>query len=223
VIALAPRRGGLLATQKRAGLLLAAPAVIHFLFTSSIPVVAAFLLSFTDYSPLAAPNWIGLENYRRALSDELFWVATRNTLLYVIGLVPASMAIGLALAVALNERLPGRTVYRTAFYLPHVTAAAAIAVIWLWIYNPQFGMLNALLQLAGLPRQSWLSSPALALWAVVLVGIWARIGYLMIIYLAALQGIPESLYEAAKLDGANSWQRFRSITLPLLRPRSSHW
>jgi multiple sugar transport system permease protein len=218
VIALTPRRGGLLAAQKRAGLLLAAPAVIHFLFTSSIPVVAAFVLSFTDYSPLAAPNWIGLENYRRALSDELFWVATRNTLLYVVGLVPASMAIGLALAVALNERLPGRTVYRTAFYLPHVTAAAAIAVIWLWIYNPQFGMLNALLQLAGLPRQSWLSSPALALWAVVLVGIWARIGYLMIIYLAALQGIPESLYEAAKLDGANSWQRFWSITLPLLRP-----
>src|SRR6266536_2579627 len=215
-----PRRrgGGLHASRQRAGMLLAAPAVLHFLLTTSIPVVAAFVLSFTDYSPLDTPHWIGLENYRRVLSDELFWTAARNTGLYVLGLVPVSLAVGLAVALALNERLRGRAFYRTAFYLPHVTAGAAIAVIWLWIYNPQFGLLNALLQAVGLPRQSWLVSPTWALWAIVLVGIWARTGYLMIIFLAALQGIPETLYEAAKLDGAGRWQRFWSITLPLLRP-----
>jgi ABC-type sugar transport system permease subunit len=215
-----PKRpaGGLARAQRRAGLLLALPAVLHFLLTTSIPVAAALGLSFTSYSPLAPPSWVGLDNYRRALADELFWIAAKNTALYVIGLVPISMALGLALALALNERIKGRALYRTAYYLPHVTAASAAAVIWLWIYNPQFGLLNSLFQAVGLPRQSWLANPSYALWAVLAVGVWLRVGYLMVIYLAALQGIPESLYEAAALDGANRWQRFRWVTLPLLRP-----
>ena len=195
-----------------------APALIHTGLWIAIPVLATIALSFTDYSIFGRPAWIGIDNYVEIWNNDVFRKATWNTVIYTFFTVPFSMAIAVVIAVFLAKKMRGRVIYRAAFFLPQVTATVAIAMVWLWMYNPQFGLFNGLLSFFGIPGQAWLADPTWALPAVILVGIWQGIGLKMLIYLAALQNIDESLYEAASIDGASAVRQFFAITLPMLKP-----
>lgn len=190
-----------------------------------IPVVSIFFLSFTSYDILSPPRWIGLLNFRELIfsssaAARIFWVSVGNTLYYTAGQVSLEMIVGLALALLVNNitKIKARSLFTTAYYLPVVTSIVAISMIWLWLYQPQFGLFNYFLKKIGLPPQQWLADPHQAMPSVILVAVWQGAGWSMIIYLAGLQGIPQSLYESSKLDGANRWQTFWHITLPCLRP-----
>ncbi len=216
-----PQRKGSSKQQRklrRTGWLMITPALIHIGLWSAIPVLATFALSMTDYDIFNAPRWIGIDNYIAIAQDPVFLQATWNTIVYTFWTVPVSMAIALVVAVALNQGLRMQKWYRTAFFLPHVTATVAIAMVWLLIFNPQQGLLNGMLSVFGIPGQAWLANPDLALGSVVVVGAWHGIGIKMLIYIAALQNIDESLYEAASVDGASVVRKFFAITLPMLKP-----
>ncbi len=203
---------------RRTGWLMLAPALLHTLIWIAIPVAATIVLSFTDYSVFQRPQWLGLDNYVEIWNDEVFRKATWNTVIYTFFTVPFSMAIAVVIAVFLHQNLRGRAIYRACFFLPQVTATVAIAMVWLWMYNPQYGIVNGFLSFLGLPGHAWLADPDFALWAVIVVGIWQGIGLKMLIYLAALQNIDETLYEAADMDGASKIQQFFKITVPMLKP-----
>lgn len=195
-----------------------APALLHAALWIGLPVVASVALAFTSYDVLTAPRFVGLDNFRDMLEDDVFRKAVVNTLVYTFFTVPVGMALGLLAALALNTGLRARGVFRTAVFLPQVTATVAIALVWLWIYNPRSGLLNILLGVFGIEGPAWLSSMSWAMPSVVLVGIWQGIGMKMLIYLAALQSLPRELYEAASVDGATRVRQFFSLTLPLLKP-----
>jgi len=203
---------------RRTGWLMVAPSILHIGLWTALPVLATFVLSLTDYNVFDAPKFIGLENYVEVFNDPTFRKATWNTVVYTFWTVPVSMAIAVVIAVMLNQKIRFQNWYRAAFFLPQVTATVAIAMVWLWIFNPQQGLLNGALSVVGIPGRSWLADPDWALWAVILVGVWQGIGMKMLIYIAALQNIDESLYEAASIDGASSVRKFFSITLPMLKP-----
>lgn len=190
-----------------------------------IPVISIFFLSLTSYDVLSPPRWIGLLNFRELIfsssaAARIFWVSVGNTLYFTAGQVSLEMIVGLALALLVNNitKIKVRSLFTTAYYLPVVTSIVAISMIWLWLYQPQFGLFNYFLKKIGLPPQQWLADPDQAMPSVILVAVWQGAGWSMIIYLAGLQGIPQSLYESSKLDGANRWQTFWHITLPCLRP-----
>lgn len=195
----------------------------HFsLFTVFIllPLVGVFILSTFNWSLLGDHHFVGSANYQEIVHDRQFWRAFGNTTLYAAVVIPSTMLIGLALALALNGPLPGRSWFRAAIYLPTVLSSVASATVAAWIFDDQYGVLNAALAKGGLPRVGWLTSPHFALPAVVATTIWLRAGLCMVVYLAALQEIPRDLYQAAKLDGAGSWNQFRYITWPMLMPSS---
>jgi len=182
------------------------------------PVLATLFLSFSEWNLVAPPQWIGLENYRVSFEGAVFWQTWGNTLYYVVATVTGSIILSLALALALNEKLRGVTIYRGIYFLPVVTSAVAVSMVWRWLYQPDFGLFNALLSAVGLPTLPWLNSLRWAMPSVIIMSIWQTVGYNMVIFLAGLQGISDQFYEAAEIDGANVWQRFRHITLPLLSP-----
>ncbi len=187
-----------------------------FIFTI-LPIIAAFGLSFVKWTLLSPPKWAGLSNFQRLLNDKYFWNALKNTFYYVIGVMPG-IAISLLLAVILNQKLRFTTLYRTLYYLPTITMWTAIALVWRWLYSPQYGLVNWALGLIGIHGPAWLSDPHWAMPAQIFTSWWKGAGYNMVILLAGLQGIPQIYYEAASIDGANWWQRFRHVTLPLLTP-----
>ncbi len=195
-----------------------APAMLTILVWLVYPTLAAIYYSFTRYDPLSTPEWIGLQNYVRLLDHRTFLISVTNTLKYTAAIIPGSMASGLLFAILVNQKIPLRGLFRTAFYAPYVVSLVAIAMIFQWIFHPDFGFANALLDNLSLPRQRWLGDPQQALPTVTMMSIWRDAGYSMIIYLAGLQSIPDTLYEAAMIDGANRWQRFLFVTLPLLAP-----
>lgn len=182
-----------------------------------IPLLQTFYLSFTDFN-LFEKNWVGFDNYLELLKDDKFHQAVVNTFKYTMGTIFISMGLGLALAIALNGNIPGKKAFRTVFYLPNIVSVVVSAMAWLYIYNPNNGILNIILESVGLPTRRWLIDVDLALWCIVLMSIWASMGYNMIVYLAGLQGIPKYLYEAAEIDGANKMLQFRKITFPMLAP-----
>ncbi|MEU5716408.1 sugar ABC transporter permease [Streptomyces sp. NPDC020403] len=204
--------------RRRAGMLMVAPALLHASLWIGLPVLVSVALAFTKYDVLTAPEFVGLANFRDMLDDAVFRKSVVNTLLYTFFTVPFGMALGLLVALALHTGLKARGLFRTAVFLPQVTATVAIALVWLWIYNPGNGLLNALLSFVGIDGPAWLSSTTWALPSVIVVGIWQGIGMKMLIYLAALQSLPKELYEAASVDGASKVRQFFSITLPLLKP-----
>lgn len=216
------RRGGKYSRvergQRRAAYLMLAPATLHVALWIAVPVLATVALSLTDYDVLTPPRWTGLSNYLEIYRDEEFRQATWHTVVYTFFTVPVAMAVAVVIAVMLGQQLRGRAFYRAAFFLPHVTATVAIAMVWRWIYDPQVGLLNSALEFVGLAPHPWLSDPNTAMPAVIMLGIWQGIGIKMLIYLAALQNIPGELYEAAEIDGASKVQQFVHITLPLLKP-----
>jgi multiple sugar transport system permease protein len=200
------------------GYIFIGPWLIGFLIFSLGPVVASFILSFTRYELITAPSWIGADNYVEMLTkDRLFWQSLYNTLYYTLFSVPLGLTFAFLLALLLNRRLPGIGVYRTVFYLPVVSSGVAISLLWIWLFNPQFGLLNYLLGLLGLPGPGWLTDSTWAKPALVLMSLWS-VGGTTVILLAGLQGVPATLYEAAALDGANEWNRFWHITVPMMSP-----
>jgi multiple sugar transport system permease protein len=200
------------------GYLFCAPLILGLLVFTYGPVLAAFVLSFTKGDYISTPRFIGLDNYTRLLQDELFWKSLQNTLYYVIGVVPAGLILSLLLALAMNQKLRGIVFFRTVFFLPSITASVTIGLMWLWIYNPEFGVLNFLLKQFGIRGPAWLSTPEWAMPAIMVMAVWRSLGYNMLIYLAGLQGIPDVYYEAAEIDGAGRLAKFWHITVPLLSP-----
>ena len=212
-----PRAGALARREALAGYAFLLPNLLGFLAFTLLPVIAALLISFTDWDLLRPAHWIGFGNYSRLLSDPLFHKVLTNTLLYVLGTVPIQMAIALLVALALNQRIPGQVFFRTAFFMPVVASTVAVALVWRWIYHADFGLLNSFLYAAGVTDPpSWLTSTRWALPAVIIMSIWQQIGFSMVLFLAGLQGVPQALYDAAHIDGAGALARFRFITLPLL-------
>lgn len=195
-----------------------APNIVLFTMFSFLPLLYAFYISFHDWSLIGDPEWLGIHNYTRLMRDPLFWQSLRNTLVYAFSTVPTSMAIGLLLATALNRRLPGRTLIRSVYFLPLVVSAVATGTIAAWMFNENYGVINAALIQLGLSRISWLSNPAWALPSLAMATLWVRVGFNMVVYLAALQSIPAVYYEAARIDGASGLSQFRHVTFPLLAP-----
>lgn len=195
--------------------------IIGLLVFTAYPVFASLFYSFCDYSILKAPVWCGLDNYRQLLQDELFWKSLRNTLFYAGLSVPLGTVVSLALAVLLNLETRGRAFFRTFFYLPSIMPIVASSMLWLWILNGQYGLLNwaltPVLGLFGRTPPAWLADPTWAKPGLVLMSLWGT-GNAMVIYLAGLQGVPRELYEAAEIDGAGRWQKFWHVTLPTLSP-----
>ncbi len=201
------------------GWFLTLPSLVHTLIWIGAPVVVAIGLSFTDYDIVTEPSIIGMANYAEILGDQVFWKAMGNNLIMAAVGVPISMFIALVAAVALNQGLKGQSWFRTMIFMPHVTATVAIAMIWLWIYSSDAsGLANRIIGFFGIGPQPWLTSGTLALPAMIVVTIWQGIGLKMLIYLAALQGVSQELYEAADVDGASTIQKFFNVTIPMLRP-----
>ena len=195
------------------------PTMLGLLILNIIPIFQTIYQSFFKTGSFGRGNiFVGTENYERLFSDGMIWQALLNTLKYAIIEVPFSIAIALVLAVLLNRKMRGRSIYRAIYFLPMVAAPAAVAMVWSWLYNTRFGLLNHLLGKIGLGPVEWLSDPNISIVAVAIVGIWSVIGYNMVLFLAGLQEIPRDYYEAADIDGASGVRQFFSITLPLISP-----
>src|SRR5579884_773470 len=197
---------------------LVSPWLVHFLVLSLGPIVASAVLSLTQYDIVNPPLFLGLANYRRMLVDDpLFLQSLKVTTVWVAAGLPLRLVVALALAVLLNQRLPGVGVLRTLYYLPSVISGVAAAVVWMWVLQPQFGLLNYALRTVGVPAPDWLSSPSWALPGLIVMSLWST-GATMVIFLAGLQGIPIELYEAASIDGAGGLRQFVAITVPMITP-----
>lgn len=196
------------------------PALISLCIFFYLPVVATFYLSFTRYNILQPPKWIGIKGYTRLLGNPVFWKSLQNTAIYSLGYIPGKMALALLLALILNQKIKGVVVFRTLFYTPEITSIVAASLVWMWLYNVDSGIINFALIKLRLPPQKWLYSIKLALPSITAMCIWKDLGGSMIIFLAGLQRIPDQIYEAARIDGANKWNLFWGMTLPLLKPTS---
>jgi ABC-type sugar transport system permease subunit len=196
-----------------------APFAIPFLLFFVIPIFHGLYLSFTNLNLITgSDSFIGLDNYRKLAADQVYRTSLVNTFIFVVENVPVLIICALVLALMLNQRFPGRTFARASFVAPYLITGSAIAIIWQFVLRSQGGLLNHYLKFLGLPTQTWLSTPGEAMWAVVLITLWWRVGFPLLVLLAGLQDVPEELYDAGMIDGADGWQSFRFITLPLLMP-----
>jgi multiple sugar transport system permease protein len=218
------RRGS--PAERRAAWLLLSPAMGAIALFFAVPLVAALFLSATDFDIYALADignvrFVGAENYLRLLRDPLFWKVLRNTVVFVVLGVPLTLASALGGALLVHSKLARfRGLFRTVFFAPVVTTLVAVAVVFRYLYHPRYGLINQMLGVVGLPPIDWLGDPAWATVAITLLAVWRSFGYALVIYVVGLQAIPESLYEAAQLDGAGPWRQLREITLPLLMPTS---
>jgi multiple sugar transport system permease protein len=200
-----------------------APAIILLSIFSILPIFVALIISFTDLDLVGISDWssisfVGMENYKEVVSDPIFLKSIFNTLFYVVIGVPLVIVISLAIALLINfGKARIFKAFRVVFYMPSITNVVAVAVVWSYLYNPQLGLFNHVLNLLNLPDVPWLTDPTMAKLSLILLALWRAIGLNMIIFLAALQGIPKTYYEAAQLDGANNWKQLTKITIPLLR------
>jgi multiple sugar transport system permease protein len=201
--------------EARAGVLFASPFLIGFVIFTIIPLFASLYFSFTSYDVLNPPVWIGLDNYKQMLTDERFGKTLFNTLYFVAMHVPTAIPISLTLAMLLNSRVKGLGIWRTIFYIPQVTPAVAVGILWLRILSPQNGLLNQSLAVIGIQGPAWTIDADWVKPALVIMKSWS-LGWIVIVFLAALQQVPKDLYEAAIVDGANALQRFRNVTLPMI-------
>ena len=207
------------------GYLFLLPSLAGFLLFVVLPVIVSALLSFVDWNLLRSPEWVGLLNYRQLLlRDPIFWKVAQNTVYFMVTIVPLQLAFGLILAVVLNQAIRGALVYRVIYFMPVVTTIVAGAIVFQFMLNRDFGIISQAIwqlgRITGLPIQppDFLNSTTWAKPAVVLLTLWKNTGFTMVIYLAALQGVPQELYDAAQVDGAGAWARFRRVTLPLVSP-----
>ena len=204
--------------ERLAGYLFLLPNLIGFLVFSLIPILSVFFIALTDWNLASQPVFVGFDNFTTLFRDDLFWKTAGNTIYYTVGAVPAGVAIAFWMALLLNQKLHGIVFFRTLFFLPHVTLTVAVAIVWTWIYNPNLGVINYGFSLIGINGPDWLQSSVWAMPAIIIMSNWMGIGYAMLVFLAALQSVPEEYYEAARLDGATWFQQLRNITLPMLSP-----
>ena len=220
----APRKSRVGSGNRPIAWLFASPWIIIFVVFMAAPIIASLILSFTDFgiANIANPfnlNFIGFQNYVQLVHDPTFITAVLNTLEFVLIGIPLNIALGLLIAVGLNRGVSAfRSIFRVGYYLPVVTSIIAVAVVWRYLYDPDVGLINNVLHLVGLPGVNWLGNPNLAMPSIIVMAVWHSVGSAMIIFLAGLQAIDKGLYEAARIDGAGAFARFRSITLPMLQP-----
>lgn len=199
------------------GLCFIAPWIVGFVMLTVYPVVASLYFSFCDYDVLSAPVWVGAMNYRDMVTDGVFWKSLYNTLRFAAMALPLGMILSLLVAVLLNQAVAGRSIFRTIFFLPSLIPLVASVMIWLWIFNGSFGLLNYALSFLGIEGPNWLADPNWTMPSLVIMSFWG-IGNTVVIYLAALQDVPRHLYESADLDGASAFAKLRHITIPLISP-----
>jgi multiple sugar transport system permease protein len=199
------------------GYIFISPFILGVTFFVLIPAVTAIWLSFTDWNMIKPPEFVGLENFARLGGDKLFWQALKVTTIYTVISVPLMLTLSFLVALLMNVKVKGISFYRTIYYMPVIVPAVASAMLWAWILNTEYGLLNAALRAVGLPKIQWLQQPEWALPALILMSLWG-LGATMVIYLAGLQGIPDTFYEAAEIDGAGRLKKLRHITLPLMSP-----
>lgn len=196
-----------------------APTIIGIVVLNIIPIFETLYMSFFKSGAFGKGNiFVGLDNYKKLIGDTQVWCAVRNTLGYTIIVVPITIMIAMALAVCLNGKLKGKQIYRTIYFIPMIAAPAAITMVWKWLYNYQFGLINYVLTNIGLDRVNWIDNPKVAMISISIIGVWSAVGYSMVLLLAGLQEIPRDYYEASEIDGASPLKQFFSITLPLVSP-----
>lgn len=200
-------------SDTKAGVLFALPWFIGFLLFSLYPIVMSAYYSFTDFSTVKPPQWIGVENYISLFHDSRFWISLFNTLFFVVFSVPLTIFLGLVTALLLNMKIHGRNVFRAIFYIPSIFPVVASTMIWVWIFDPSNGFLNQFLHIFGIGKINWLGDPAFTRWSIIIMALWG-VGTTTIIFLAAIQDVPHELYEAAELDGAGRTKKFMNITVP---------
>ena len=200
-----------------AGLIFSSPWIIGFLIFTLYPIAISFYYSFTTFSIFQPPKFVGLETVKSLLEDELFSKSLFNTLYMTVLATPINIAFGLGTAILLNMKIKGLSIYRTLFYIPSVVPQVAASILWIWILNARYGLLNNILKVFGVYQPNWFQDPAYTKPALILMALWST-GTIMIIFLAALQDVPVSLYEAADMDGANRWYKFTRIIIPSISP-----
>lgn len=201
------------------GFLFLLPNLIGFILFSLLPVVAAFALSLTNWDGISPMKFVFLDNYFEMFKHDSFRIALYNTFVYTLCFVPLTLILGLAIALLLNQKIKGIAAYRLVYFMPYIASAVAIAYVWSALLHPTLGPINGFLQSIGIKNPpQWLTDPSWAMFSVIVMSVWKNFGYYVVIFLAGLQGVPRSLHEAATIDGANAWQRFRNITIPMLTP-----
>ncbi len=204
--------------QEKMAYVFITPTLLLFAIFTIIPVVMALYLSFTNYDVLSRMDWVALDNYKRLFKDSLYWTTFKNVIFYSVIFVPLNILMSLGLAMLMNFKRFGVRMFRTFNYLPTLTSAVAAATVWIWLLHPEFGLVNSMLGWFGITGPAWLAQTETAMPSIIMVTLWQSIGSNMVIYIAGLQGVPDYLYESAKLDGASAFARFRYITWPQLRP-----
>lgn len=194
------------------------PNLLLFSIFTVYPVFASFFYSLNKWTLHSPMQFLGLANYRALIDDPIFLKVLGNTLYYTAGIIPFQTALGLLIALGLNQRIRFVTGYRALYFVPVVTSMVAVSIVWQWMYQPQYGVINSLLKIVGIEGPNWLFSKTWAMPSVIAMSIWKNVGYSVVLYLAALQSVPESFYESAMIDGANSWDKFWHITLPIISP-----
>ena len=204
--------------EARWGVLMALPAIIGFVAFTLLPMIASAVISLTDWTIGAAPKFVGFANYTRMFTaDDSFFKSLWATLYYTLGAVPLLLIAAFAVALLLNQPVRGQAVFRVIYYLPAIVPIVANSMLWIWLFNPDFGLLNTLTEKAGLPRSQWIFDESTAIPSLILMSVWG-FGNVAVIFLAGLQGVPRQLYEAIAVDGGGTWRKFRHITLPMMTP-----
>lgn len=198
------------------GLLFSSPYLVHIVVLLAWPVIGSLYFAFTDYNLIAAPSFVGFDNFTQMWRDSEFWASLRNTAYFAVIYVPAQTVFALLLAVALNRAMRGIGLLRALYFLPVISSWVVVAFVADSVFNPTFGVANTMLEWVGLPAQKWLQDPDLVIPTLAVIAVWKGVGYMMVIYLAGLQAIPPELYEAATVNGANAWQKLRHVTVPAL-------
>lgn len=194
------------------------PSLLGLLIFKVGAMLYSLYISFTDWNLFGSPKFVGLENYIQIFQDPRFYDSLKNTLLFIVGYLPIVVVLSLGVALLLNSKVKGVNIFRGLFFLPVITSWVAVSMIWKGLLNPEFGVINSIIEAFGGTGPAWLQNPSFVIPAVVMVSVWKDVGFLSIIFLGGLQGISQEYYEASKIDGANKWNQFRKITLPLLSP-----
>ena len=207
------------ARESKTSYLLLLPYVVYFLAFLAYPLLFALYLTFHEWAIIVPQKpFVGLANYARLLNDDVFWTSMKNVLVYLSINLPAQMILSLALALLVNQKIRFRGFFRSVFFMPSVVSGVVVSTVFLWLYSPQFGLLNYYLGMIDIPPQRWITSVSQAMPSIALMASWRQVGYFAVIYLAGLQAIPPVLYKASAVDGANAWRQFWHVTLPLLNP-----
>ncbi len=213
----AKKKSNLYAHEHRVAFMFVILPVIGFLVFSLLPFLYSIYASLTDWNGLGRMNFIGLENFQKLIHDPYFYKTMWNTVFLMLG-IPIGLILSFALASALSRGIKGTTIFRTIYYIPVISSLAAISILWQWAYNGDFGLVNQVLDIFGIDGPNWLQNPATVKPAIILMTVWKGLGYSMLLYLAAIQSVPKTFYEAAELDGATAFQKFRNITWPMVKP-----